>query len=48
MEDKKESCKTCKKGFNNKQWGMIVLSFYMLGSTIYTTVELVKIALSYF
>ena len=36
-EEKKEDCKTCKKGLSLGQKSMIVLSFYMLLSSIYGT-----------
>jgi hypothetical protein len=36
-QEKKEECKTCKKGLSMSQKSMIVLSFYMLLSAIYGT-----------
>ena len=36
-EEKKEECKSCKRGLSVGQKSMVVLSFYMLLSSIYGT-----------
>lgn len=38
------SCNSCKSknGVNNVKWGVIILGFYLLGSSIYGTIEIVK------
>ena len=38
----KVGCQTCKKGINKKQYGMVLFSFFILGTSIYGTVELIK------
>jgi hypothetical protein len=44
-----EGCKTCKeKGPSKFQIGAIVLGFYVLGMTIYGTIEFVKNIMGYF
>lgn len=37
------SCKTCKKGLNNSQWFMFSIGVYILGTSAYGTVELIKL-----
>jgi hypothetical protein len=44
---KKEStkvtgCKQCQKGLTNTQKGLVVLSTYILGTSIFGTIELIK------
>lgn len=45
MEEKKATqvtgCNTC-KGVSKKQYSMIFLGFYILGTSVYGTVELIK------
>jgi len=38
--EKKEGCNTCKKGLNTTHWALIMLSTYILGSSIYGTIKL--------
>lgn len=50
---KKESttvtgCQTCKKGLNKTQISLMVLGFYILGTSVYGTINLVKSILSLF
>ena len=35
-------CKTCKKGMNKGQWGILLLGLYMVGATIYGTITIIK------
>ena len=48
LDDNKEECKTCNKDLSKGQKGVIVLSFYMLGTSIYGTIILVKHLISLF
>lgn len=48
VDTEKKSCKSCEKGLNSGQKWTIVLGLYMLGSSIYGTVELVKSLISLF
>ena len=51
MEDKKATqvgCQACKKGLNNKQYSLIIVGFYILGTSIYGTIELIKYIFSIF
>jgi len=45
MESKKATqvtgCKQCKKGLSNTQIGLVVLSMYILGTSIFGTIELI-------
>ena len=47
MEEKKATqvtqCKQCKKGLNTTQKGLVVLSFYILISSIYGTIKLIQL-----
>ena len=44
-----KGCKKCqKKNTNVKQIGLAILGFYMLGSSIYGTIELFKLIVNYF
>ena len=36
-------CKTCGKGLTMSQKGLVVLSMYILGSSIYGTIQLIKL-----
>lgn len=44
------SCSSCKSnsGVNNVKWGVMILGAYMLGSSIYGTIELIKNIIEYF
>ena len=44
----KVECQTCKKGINKKQYSMVCLGFYILGTSIYGTIELLKYIFSLF
>jgi hypothetical protein len=35
-------CKQCKKGLSTTQKGLVILSMYILGTSIYGTIELIK------
>lgn len=49
MKEKTEECQSCKnKGLNRNQWYLVLLSFYMLGTTVYGTIELIKYIISLF
>jgi hypothetical protein len=48
IESEEEECDSCKKGLGKGQAGIIVLSFFMLGTSIYGTVMLVKDLISLF
>jgi len=52
METKKATkvtgCKTCKKGLSNAQKSMVVLGFYILITSIYGTIDLIKYIISFF
>lgn len=48
IEESTKECNSCKKGISNTQKGMLVLSFYLLGSSIYGTVKLVQLIMSLF
>ena len=45
-EEKK--CKTCKKGLSTTHIGLVSLSFFILGTSIYGTIILIKNLLSIF
>lgn len=42
MKQKKENCKTCNKGISNNQKFMIGVSVFILMTSIYGTIEIVK------
>lgn len=44
----KKGCQTCKKSGGKLTWTMLILSFYVLFSSIYGTVKLVKEIISFF
>ena len=46
MSDKKVGCKSCSKGMSTSQKGLFVLSLYILGSSIYGTIELIQLIIS--
>lgn len=52
MEEKKSTqvtgCKTCKKGLSPSQKSLVVLSFYILISSIYGTIKLIQLLSSVF
>ena len=40
---KEKECSSCKKeGLDIKEWGLMILGFYMLGTSIYGTIHLIK------
>lgn len=41
-------CNTCKGGLSNRQKVMLFAGFYMVGATLYSTVELFKYIFSIF
>lgn len=41
-------CKQCKKGLSSTQKYLVILSVYILGSSVYGTIHLVNILLSFF
>lgn len=47
-EEKKEECKSCKRGFDPGQKTMIVLSLYILATAIYGNVKLFQYLISLF
>ena len=47
-ENKTEGCNTCKKGLNNNAKWTIILSIYMLITSIYGTIQLFKSLISFF
>jgi hypothetical protein len=48
-ESPKEECKTCKQdGLKLSQWAIIISSFYILFTSIYGTIKLVRNILSIF
>jgi hypothetical protein len=47
-EQPEKECKTCKqKGLKPSQWSMIIASFYILFSSIYGTIKLIKDLISF-
>lgn len=48
IETKEEKCETCNKGLNISQKWLIAFSIYMLVSSIYGTIELIKSLISLF
>lgn len=49
MEENKKDCQTCKnKGLSGGQWVMVGVSSYILLSSIYGTVQLVKLLIDLF
>jgi hypothetical protein len=41
--EKEKKCNSCKKeNFGIKEWGLIIFGFYMLGTSIYGTIQLIK------
>ena len=41
-EQPKKKCKTCSQKLSKTSWGMIILSSYILFSSIYVTIKLFK------
>ena len=41
-------CQACKRGMNNTQIGLLVVSAYILVSSIYGTIELIKNLIGFF
>lgn len=48
MEEKKEECESCKKGFNLGQKTMVGLSVYLLITSIYGNVKLFQYIIDLF
>ena len=48
IEESTKECSSCKKSINSIPTGMLIASFYMLGSSIYGTVKLVQLIMSLF
>lgn len=44
----KKPCQACKKGLNGTHWAMIVLSIYILISSVYGTFKLIGLISSLF
>ena len=44
----KEECKTCARGLNVNQKFIVLFSFYMLSTSLYGTIELVKLLVNLF
>lgn len=42
MEEKEPKCTTCKNPFNGVQKGIMILSVYMLLSSIYGTIKFIE------
>lgn len=42
-EIKDKKCKTCNKGLNVSQKFVVLISFYMLGTSIYGTIKLIQL-----
>jgi hypothetical protein len=40
--EKKEECKTCKKGLTTTHWTMVIASFYLLFAAVYGTIKIVQ------
>lgn len=47
IKDEKE-CSSCKKGLNIGQKGTVILSFFMLGTSIYGTIKLIQLLMDSF
>jgi hypothetical protein len=37
-----KECSTCQKGLKNTHWGIIALSVWLLASSVYGTIEIIK------
>ena len=48
MTQDKKGCQSCKKGVSKSTWYMLMISFYILLTSIYGTVKLVKEIISFF
>jgi len=48
IEESTKECSSCKKGVNKIQKGMLVLSLYILGSSVYGTIKLIELIKSLF
>jgi hypothetical protein len=48
IRQSKKGCKTCKKGLSKANWAMLIFSMYMLFSSIYGTIKLIKEISHYF
>jgi hypothetical protein len=42
METEKKPCKKCNRKLTKTHWTIVVLSFYILFSSIYGTIKLIK------
>ena len=47
MEQEK-GCTTCKKGLSNQQIGLGIISLFILGTSIYGTINLIQKIISFF
>jgi len=48
IEEPKKECSSCKKSFNSIPIGLLLTSFYMLGTSVYGTVKLIQLIKSLF
>ncbi len=48
MAKKEEECSQCKKNLNGVQKGMVVLSIYILIASVYGTIKLFELAMTWF
>jgi len=52
MEKKKATqvtgCRVCKKGLSKNQWGMVIIGSYISGTSVYGTIEIIKLVYSLF
>jgi len=48
IEESTKECSSCKKSINSIPLGMLLASFYMLGTSIYGTIKLIQLIKSLF
>jgi len=48
IEESTKECSSCKKSINSIPLGMLLASFYMLGTSIYGTIKLIELIKSLF
>ena len=48
VTQEKKGCQSCKSGVSKSTWYMLILSFYILFTSIYGTIKLVKEIISFF
>lgn len=48
MEQNKKECKQCKKGLNKTQNGMLIIGGFIFATSIYGTIELIKLIFTLF